>query len=283
VELLLQKGADIHQTDAQGVTALMYACKGGNSECVSILLQAGARIIDRDSFGNQPLHHLIECGKAHEESLQLVLQKVGKSIDAKNKEGRTPLMIAVSLKNALYVSYLLKYGANVFLSDRSHHSLIHTCALNNDANCAQLLIDYGIDVNSADTTGRTPLHKAAYKGNFEVMKILVESKADVNAVDRKKRQPIHYAVDEGHKQCVDLLLSCKSIQLNISDENKETPLSIAQARGEKDIMKAMERLTKWRFVRFSLITGGIIIGTGLSAFLLYKLLKVKRVTSFVEY
>ena len=55
VGALLLNGADLSETDEQGVSPLHMACVVGNTECVRLMLNAKANIDVRDLLGRTPL------------------------------------------------------------------------------------------------------------------------------------------------------------------------------------------------------------------------------------
>jgi E3 ubiquitin-protein ligase mind-bomb len=68
VRILLTHGANLEQRDADGDTALHYACFGNQPDCISLLLSKGADINSINSTGCSSLHiainkQLLECTK----------------------------------------------------------------------------------------------------------------------------------------------------------------------------------------------------------------------------
>jgi ankyrin repeat protein len=77
-----------------------------------------------------------------------ILLDQGASINAKNKEGETALMVA---------------------------------ALEGRTDMVRFLIDRGADLNARDVVGATPLLYAALGGSLDTIQLLVEKGADLNA------------------------------------------------------------------------------------------------------
>jgi uncharacterized protein len=57
VKEILSSGVSIHLRDADGATALHWACDRGLFEMAQTLLRAGARVSDADESGMAPLHY----------------------------------------------------------------------------------------------------------------------------------------------------------------------------------------------------------------------------------
>ena len=60
INILINHGIDINQTDRLGRTALHISCKNGNLTIVTLLLNNNANLNIKDSAGNTPLDNAIE-------------------------------------------------------------------------------------------------------------------------------------------------------------------------------------------------------------------------------
>ena len=84
------------QSSPKGCTPLMYAGRGGYSQCVEYLLQKKASALKQDNAGGTVLHHAIE--KGHIQVLETMLGlgvDVYSAIEIADNAGRTPLFEAV--------------------------------------------------------------------------------------------------------------------------------------------------------------------------------------------
>jgi len=102
---LLKEGADVNAVDPSGFTALVYA-SGGNSEAVSILLNAGARV--NTSAGGEALITAAASGKSV--NLQLLL-KAGADPNYRDKDGATALSVARESHLDAVIQQLRQAGA----------------------------------------------------------------------------------------------------------------------------------------------------------------------------
>jgi ankyrin repeat protein len=101
VKLLLAAGAKVDYSNKDGVTPLLRALSHGGSgsgslENVKLLLASGAKGMDVDAAdgdGDTALH--LAAAKNDSESIELLL-KAGSKADCPNRDGITPLMIALS-------------------------------------------------------------------------------------------------------------------------------------------------------------------------------------------
>jgi ankyrin repeat protein len=101
-------------------------------------------------------------------------------IDARDKDGSTPLHCATWKGQQEVADLLIKAGADVNAHNSNDHwgtTPLHAAAHANQAAIAQLLIDHGADVNAPDMNGRTPLfHTTFHKANA-VAKLLEQQAA----------------------------------------------------------------------------------------------------------
>ncbi|MDZ7842741.1 MAG: ankyrin repeat domain-containing protein [Gammaproteobacteria bacterium] len=85
VEYYLEKGADVNQADAIGMTPLHYAAMGGCVMCLARLIAAGARINTRNRCGETPLAAAVY--RAHCRETAELLQRHGAVIGSKSAAG----------------------------------------------------------------------------------------------------------------------------------------------------------------------------------------------------
>ncbi|WP_375138233.1 ankyrin repeat domain-containing protein [Wolbachia pipientis] len=62
---------------------------------------------------------------------------------------------------------------------------------------------------------------------------------DVNATNQQKETPLHWAAEKGHKEVVEALLQVKGIDVNATNQQKETPLHWAAEKGHKEVVEAL--------------------------------------------
>ncbi|MCK5342252.1 MAG: ankyrin repeat domain-containing protein, partial [Candidatus Heimdallarchaeota archaeon] len=77
---LLEKGADINAKEGNGWSALMFASMGGQTECVKMLIMAGADVNCRTSEDETPLQRaekLQEAGLGDYKEIIEVLKGAG--------------------------------------------------------------------------------------------------------------------------------------------------------------------------------------------------------------
>jgi ankyrin repeat protein len=92
VEILLKHGARCSQADTDHTTALMLAALTGQANVVRLLLAAGAGLEDRDHQGMTPLMHAVNTPDPEE--VTRVLLAAGADRNARNAAGQTAFDLA---------------------------------------------------------------------------------------------------------------------------------------------------------------------------------------------
>lgn len=115
VEICVESGMDINESDPNGFTALAMAAYNGHDEIVKLLIKNQATIDSRDRQGNTPLIHA--ASGPYPLTVQILLD-AGAEIDAVDGgEQFTALMMAAAMGNIEVVKALLAAGAKKDMVD----------------------------------------------------------------------------------------------------------------------------------------------------------------------
>jgi len=87
------------------------------------------------------------------------------------------------------VEDLLNKGVDINARDKEGKTPLHRAAEKGHAHVVCLLLQRAADVR--DELGRTPLHLAAENGHLDVVQALLERGADVNAEDNTHWTPVN--------------------------------------------------------------------------------------------
>ena len=121
VKLLLEKGTDPKQRDAEGTTPLMVQC---NPDITKILIDAGTDVSARTKDGKTALIILPEF--CHDPASYQHLVEAGADINAKDNDGRNALYYAVHYRLFDVSKYLIKAGIDVNAKDNEGKTVIET-------------------------------------------------------------------------------------------------------------------------------------------------------------
>ncbi|CAB0028334.1 unnamed protein product [Trichogramma brassicae] len=294
IRLLLSSGADPNVANKEGLTALHVLCKRENDDGLSEIFfetipAEGLKVDAQDVYGNAPLHFAVDnklrvatgsllriganpnltnedrwtplhiiCSKYDEfEFVQMLFQMDADRkmiIDARDKEGRTPLHVALALDNEETVELLLRAGADPNLANEDRWTPLHIiCNIegNND-DLLKTFFDVNdrwrqmVDVNARDMKNRTPLDVALARGNSKLIKLLLSRGADSGLADRYGSTPLHHICNiEGNDDGLlkaffefnDELL--RTVDVNARDMEGWTPADVAFARGNSKLIKLL--------------------------------------------
>ena len=117
VEALVQAGANVNAVTSSGNTALHFAAQKNRVECIVALIAAGADIDARDRDGFTPLLAAIVYGQGHEASILTLIQH-GADVNLASFSGMTPLSVALGLEvGEACVVALIEAGADVIKAE----------------------------------------------------------------------------------------------------------------------------------------------------------------------
>jgi ankyrin repeat protein len=108
-----------------------------------------------------------------------VLLARGADPNARDDEGRTPLMSAVLGNSVALAGLMLESDADVNARDEHGWTALHYAAEEQAPEMARILIARGADIDAQDGEGRTPLWRAVFSahGRQEVVDLLREAGA----------------------------------------------------------------------------------------------------------
>ncbi|MFG0248752.1 MAG: ankyrin repeat domain-containing protein, partial [Phycisphaeraceae bacterium JB051] len=107
---------------------------------------------------------------------------------------------------------------------------------------AQHLLDHAAHL-AKTTDGRPLVHMALQTGQTQLLKILLNAGYDPEIEDKQGRRLMHHAADIGDENTIKLLL-LRLVRTQDADNNGQTPLDIARARGSPQIIKLLESAEK---------------------------------------
>jgi uncharacterized protein len=191
ISALVSHGVSIDQRLKGGGTALMIAAAMGYPEIVATLLNAGADVDAVDDSHTRALHaasHFAFHGRDPERAqrtLETLLDK-GASVDVRNSEGQTPLLLLLGAhaeagasadqKSLLtLMPLLLKRHADINVADNRGVTALHACAMHGLLLPARALVAAGADIALRDMRERTPREVAHLLGFIDVAKELAPS------------------------------------------------------------------------------------------------------------
>ncbi|KAF9582697.1 hypothetical protein BGW38_010874 [Lunasporangiospora selenospora] len=136
--LIDQAGAGVDVPDREGESALLKASYTGNYSVVCFLLKRGANVHQRDKDGWTALHNA--SSKGFIDTAQVLLEKGEADINARSKMGHTPLINAASKGDVAMVLYFLNHAhANPLLKNNFLETAYDVAAANSEAYLCDIL------------------------------------------------------------------------------------------------------------------------------------------------
>ena len=262
LQVILQQKPSAVDAKVYGKGLIHIAAANGDSNTVSVLVNANCNLQAKDNFGLSPMGYalirnrkdiqvlLIQHG-AKENFIDAVYANDLKSVASMLAEDKSlasdqdtnrisPVDIAVAAGYTNILKLLLKSGADISGLGRSP---VHVAAFYNQVYALGLLIRAGANVNQVDRRGLTPLQWAAIRGSAEAAALLIKNKADVNqASEPDKHDPrfmmgpdqgaiagdtaLHLAALGGETNIVQLLLKAGA-DVKAFNTSQLTPLDLA--------------------------------------------------------
>jgi ankyrin repeat protein len=248
----LAAGTDVNAKNEFGSAPLHYAAVNDHKEIIELLIATGADVNARDKGGFTPLDNLIRLDMAEGETTGL-LRKHGGMTGEKLKLGTTLLHIAAKEGKMETIELLIASGADVNAKDKNgetpldyaistDHTVIADLLRKHDGKTKRELKAAGKPTEPVaeaaqpePPTAKTPLWKAAMFGEIEPAKQAIADGADVNAKGERGLTPLHFAVvaalDSGDNKVIELLIA-NGADVNAKDDRGLTPLDSVKRLSE---------------------------------------------------
>lgn len=227
--MLLNAGASVNAKDNLGKTPIMLILpRAKMKEIYSLLISYKADMKDKDMFGDNVLHTAAMMN-ADAEVIELLV-KSGVDVNARNKEGVTPLEIAVQQKSIPTIKLLTLNGANIHTQNTRGESPLSLALEEVDNDILDAVVNQ-TNILSQDSDGNTPIHIALIKdADLAKVKYLISLTDDVNTRNRNGNSALYYAIMKNRQQVGEILLE-KNADIFSTNTNNNSPLRLALKYG----------------------------------------------------
>ncbi|BET37530.1 hypothetical protein SAP269_01190 [Spiroplasma ixodetis] len=270
VKLLLEKdNSSINYLDKWYRSPLHYASRNGYLEIVKLLLNNDSDVNAKDKDFRESEYYKGVDKHVNNKSEEKIKNKIIYYY------GNTPLHFAISYNQQIIVKELLnnpnsKNKIDVNIKNEYDYTPLHVATKEGNLEIVKELLNHPeIDLNIQDNDGNTPLHlffedeqnlqdleneniwqyiknQIINKvNNFnlykkDIFKLLIENGADVNIQDNKGISSIlHKAIFNENLEIVKELLNHPEIDLNIQDNDGNTPLHFALFKNNLEIVQEL--------------------------------------------
>uniref|UniRef100_A0A2K6MSM7 Caskin-1 n=1 Tax=Rhinopithecus bieti TaxID=61621 RepID=A0A2K6MSM7_RHIBE len=223
------KKINVNFQDPDGFSALHHAALNGNTELISLLLEAQAAVDIKDNKGMRPLHYAAWQGR--KEPMKLVL-KAGSAVNIPSDEGHIPLHLAAQHGHYDVSEMLLQHQSNPCMVDNSGKTPLDLACEFGRVGVVQLLLSSNMCAalleprpgDATDPNGTSPLHLAAKNGHIDIIRLLLQAGIDINR-QTKSGTALHEAALCGKTEVVRLLLD-SGINAHVRNTYSQTALDI---------------------------------------------------------
>ena len=264
-KILISNGANINAVDDSGETPLHKASAKGHLNIVKLLVNNGANVNAQAKDGCTPLYlsacsrhqkvseFLLNCNVSIEEDIALMLGDIElvrhyltQGIDANSKltkgyaRGESWINQVVKLENNNLIKLLLNYGARVNEKTGTFRlSPLHWAAKVGNAAVVELLLGYGANANAVNINNQTPLFDSSRCHQSLVVDLLLSHNATVNITDNQGWTPLLRAFQKSGGDKIVKALVFSGADVNVSNFNGESPLHLAVAQNNIDIVRLL--------------------------------------------
>ncbi len=177
---------------ASSTEKFMQSLSYADNEAVRKYCQAGGDVNICDPYTGMACLHFAARNNRHA-AAQLLLD-AGAKVNQRNKTGATALHLAAARGHADMAIMLLREGAEIDAHDRDGLTPLHLAAQHNHPEMVALLAGWGADLEArTNDRGLTPLHWAAFIGCPNTVKALMRCGANLGATDNLGRTPYDWA------------------------------------------------------------------------------------------
>ena len=258
---LLENNADTTVQDSSGATPLHEAVRYGNVEIAKALLNSGANVNARDNLGKTPVMLILPKDKTAEIYKLLIAHRAdltqkdmfgdtvlhtasmlnvgastfgilidgGADVDARNKEGVTPLAIAVQKNDLETVRLLTAAGADIHTQDTNGNSPL-SIALAGTSEMLEAVVNEN-NAGFTDSNGNTPLHLALIcDAPLSKIQYIISLMKDVNTRNKDGNSALFLSILKNRQKVGELLLA-KNADIFSTNTNNNSPLRLALKYG----------------------------------------------------
>ncbi len=198
IKALIDAGADVNFAGDISGSPLSRAAREGFTDCVKVLLEAGANPVGAE-YSYKPLMNAAIGG--HVDCLEMLLD-AGADPNEIGYQGYTPLMFAALGHKGAVVKFLLESGARVNMQKQNGINALMVAAGAGDTDIVRYLTNAGADINHVDSFQRDTAVLWAIKGrHVECLKLLLQYEPIVDNHDANQSTPLicninHFAHDQ---------------------------------------------------------------------------------------
>lgn len=222
---LISAGANVDARDNLGNTPILLTMPNGvQNDLYQLLIRSRANVNQKDMFGDCVLHKAT-MNRTSTEILALLIDS-GAQVNERNKQGVTPLALAIDNGVTEHIDFYAKHGADIYAEDMNGLTPISRAMKTDSFEILKSLIS-SKNVNTKDSGGNTPLHLAINENcSNEFLEYLIGEGADSNARNSSGDSVLFLATQKNRKTAGELLLA-NGADIFATNTKNNSPLRVA--------------------------------------------------------
>ncbi|KAK3651328.1 hypothetical protein LTR56_005785 [Elasticomyces elasticus] len=191
-----------------------------------------------EELGFTALHLSIALPSSERPVTERVLKRQHESINARDRNGMTPLSWACRRGDLAATRLLLDWNADINSQDKLGRCALHHATYACDYACAAALLEAGAKVDLADVDGHTALFYLSHRG-LALVDLLIKQGTNVNHQDLFGWTPTHQAAQgDDNDELVAAFLRCGA-DIRVQNDNGWTAIHHAVAFDCPDVLSLL--------------------------------------------
>ncbi|XP_048252195.1 serine/threonine-protein phosphatase 6 regulatory ankyrin repeat subunit A-like [Haliotis rufescens] len=193
--------------------------------------------VETVTYLNDALLACVRSNKPQRLGQIIYMLQEGHMFDVNWRKGdRTLLMFAAESGNLDVFNVLLKWKADILLTDWKGYTCLHHACKSGSKDVSIAIVKLFPDlINVFAEKGLTAAMLCCLSGQNEVLKELVRQGANLSLTDKKGRNCLHLVCESGPLSTVKYLMSLKTIDIKSKGSFGQTPVMLAAENGQLDI------------------------------------------------
>mmetsp|Transcript_22082 Transcript_22082/g.56711 ORF Transcript_22082/g.56711 Transcript_22082/m.56711 type:complete len:398 (-) Transcript_22082:246-1439(-) len=211
----IRQRSNVLQSEESKEVSFLQAADVGEHDELFTYITAGNNVNVCDDRQETVLHKVCRIPPKEPSGwreLLAALVNAGIDIDYMDKRGKTALFTAAEYGRPEICNWLIANGSDINWLSNEWQTVLHQALTSNKPEVVRLLLsDQHVhkldDINALDSQGRTPLHIASFKAEPDVVQLLLDLGANPHLADDNKITPIQLAERTGKRDTAALLKS----------------------------------------------------------------------------